>query len=73
VAGPCGDRVVIIAILYYATPNVKRPKFRWVSTGAAVALVVWLLACAAFASYVGYFGSYNKTYGTLAGVIVFLL
>jgi len=65
--------VVIIAILYYATPNVKQPKFRWVSTGAAVALVVWVLASAAFGLYVSHFGSYDKTYGALAGVIVFLL
>jgi membrane protein len=65
--------VVIIAILYYATPNVKQPKFRWVSVGAVVAIVVWLLASLAFGFYVGNFSSYNKTYGTLAGVVIFLL
>ena len=65
--------VLIVAILYYATPNVKQPKFRWISTGAAVAILVWVVASAAFGFYVANFGSYNKTYGTLAGVIVFLL
>ncbi|MGN6300322.1 MAG: YihY/virulence factor BrkB family protein [Angustibacter sp.] len=65
--------VVIIAILYYATPNVKQPKFRWMSLGAFTALVVWVVASAAFGFYVANFSSYNKTYGALAGVIVFLL
>jgi membrane protein len=65
--------VVIVALLYYATPNVKQPKFRWVSLGAFVAIVVWVLASAAFGFYVGNFSSYDKTYGALAGVIAFLL
>jgi membrane protein len=65
--------VLIIAILYYATPNVKQPKFRWMSMGAFIALVTWVVASILFATYVGSFGNYNKTYGTLAGVIVFLL
>jgi membrane protein len=65
--------VLIIAILYYATPNVKQPKFRWMSLGAFTALIVWVVASALFGFYVARFGSYNKTYGTLAGVIVFLL
>jgi membrane protein len=65
--------VVIIAILYYATPNVKQPRFRWMSLGAFVALVVWVLASVAFGLYVAGFSSYDKTYGALAGVIVFLL
>ena len=65
--------VVIVALLYYATPNVKQPKFRWVSVGALVAIVVWILASAAFGFYVGNFSSYDKTYGALAGVIAFLL
>ncbi len=65
--------VLIIAILYYATPNVKQPKFKWISVGAFLALVVWVLASAAFGFYVANFGNYNKTYGALAGVIVFLL
>ncbi|WP_421741516.1 YihY/virulence factor BrkB family protein [Cellulomonas sp.] len=65
--------VVAIAILYYATPNVRQPKFRWISLGAVVALVVWVLASLGFGFYVASFGSYDKTYGSLAGVIVFLL
>jgi membrane protein len=64
---------VVIAVLYYATPNVKQPKFRWISIGAFFAIVVWALASAAFALYVSMFASYDKTYGSLAGVIVFLL
>ena len=62
-----------IAILYYATPNVKQPKFRWISVGAAVAIVVWVIASALFGLYVSQFSNYNKTYGSLAGVIIFLL
>ncbi|MBO3085654.1 YihY/virulence factor BrkB family protein [Cellulomonas fengjieae] len=65
--------VTAIAVLYYATPNVQQPKFRWISLGAIVALVVWVLASAAFGFYVTNFSSYNETYGSLAGVIVFLL
>jgi membrane protein len=65
--------VFIVALLYYATPNVKQPKFRWISVGAAFAIIVWVLASVAFGFYVANFSSYNKTYGSLAGVIVFLL
>jgi membrane protein len=65
--------VLIVAMLYYATPNVKQPKFRWISVGALVAIVVWVLASIAFGFYVANFSSYNKTYGSLAGVIVALL
>ncbi len=62
-----------VAILYYVAPNVKQPKFRWISVGAALAILVWALASVLFGVYVANFSSYNKTYGTLAGVIVFLL
>jgi membrane protein len=68
-----GAVVLIVAMLYYATPNVKQPKFRWISVGALVAIVTWVLASIAFAFYVANFSSYNKTYGSLAGVIVALL
>ena len=64
---------VMIAVLYYSTPNVRLRGFRWVSPGAAFALVVWIVASALFAFYVANFGSYNKTYGALAGVVVFLV
>jgi membrane protein len=63
----------MFAILYWAAPNVKHPKFRWVSPGGVLAVVVWVIASAAFAFYVANFGSYNKTYGALGGVIVFLV
>jgi membrane protein len=65
--------ILMVALLYYATPNVQQPKFRWLSLGAAVAILVWIVASVGFGFYVGNFGSYNKTYGSLAGVIVFLL
>ena len=68
-----GIVIVMVAVLYYATPNIKQPKFRWVSVGAAVAILGWVLASVAFGFYVSNFGSYNKTYGSLAGIIVFLL
>ncbi|MGX9898804.1 YihY/virulence factor BrkB family protein [Arthrobacter sp. SA17] len=65
--------VMAIAILYYATPNVKQPKFRWMSMGSFIALVVSFLATLGFAFYVANFANYNKTYGALGGVIVLLL
>ncbi len=64
---------LMFAILYWASPNVKHAGFRWVSPGGVVAVLIWILASAAFAFYVANFGSYNKTYGTLAGVIIFLV
>jgi membrane protein len=65
----------LISLLYYAAPNVKVKKrgFRWVTRGALLGLVVWLVASAAFAFYVANFGSYNKTYGTLGGLIATLV
>lgn len=65
--------VVAVAVLYYVTPNVRQPRFRWISVGAAVGIAVWVVASIAFGLYVAHFGNYNKTYGTLGGVIVFLL
>jgi len=65
--------VVIVALLYYFTPNVRQPKFRWVSVGAIFAILVWVVASAAFGFYVAGFSSYDKTYGALGGVIAFLL
>lgn len=65
--------MLVVALLYWATPNVKQPKFRWISVGAGVAIVVWVVASAAFGLYVAGFSHYGRTYGSLAGVIVFLL
>ena len=62
----------MIALLYYAAPNIRHPKFHWVSPGSLMAVVLWIVASALFAFYVANFSSYNKTYGALGGVIVFL-
>jgi len=65
--------IVVIAILYYATPNVKQPKIRWMSIGSLIALVAFLLASLGFGFYVANFANYNKTYGAIGGVIIMLL
>ncbi|RKR87622.1 membrane protein [Micromonospora pisi] len=64
---------LMFAILYWVSPNARHGGFRWITPGGLVAVVVWLVVSGAFAAYVANFGSYNKTYGTLAGVIVFLI
>ncbi|MET9866116.1 YihY/virulence factor BrkB family protein [Streptomyces sp. NPDC006386] len=64
---------IMIAILYWATPNAKVRGFRWITPGSFLALVIWMIASAGFALYVANFASYNKTYGTFAGVIIFLV
>jgi membrane protein len=65
--------ILMVDVLYYTTPNVKIRGFKWVTPGALVAIVVWAIASALFAFYVANFGSYDKTYGTLAGLVVLLL
>ncbi|WP_460359129.1 YihY/virulence factor BrkB family protein [Mycobacterium sp. ZZG] len=65
--------IVGVAMLYYLSPNVRQPRFRWISVGAAIAILTWVVASLGFGFYVANFGNYNKTFGTLAGVIVFLL
>jgi membrane protein len=65
--------VTMFAVLFYAAPNVKLVGFRWVTPGAIFAIVLWLIASAAFAFYVANFGSYDKTYGTLGGVVCLLI
>jgi membrane protein len=65
--------VVMVGVLYYASPNAKIRGFRWVTPGSLVAILVWAIASAAFAFYVANFGSYDKTYGTLGGLIVLLV
>jgi membrane protein len=64
---------LMFAILYYAAPNVRQPGFRWVSPGGILAVLLWIVASAAFAFYVANFGSYNKTYGSVGAVIIFLV
>ena len=63
----------MLAVLYYASPNAKVGGFKWISPGAIVAVLVWIVASALFAFYVANFGSYDKTYGSLAGVVIFLV
>src|SRR3954466_4419959 len=63
----------IISVLYYIAPNVRHPKFSWVTPGGILAVVAWIVASAAFAFYAAHFGSYNKTYGSLGAMIVFLI
>jgi membrane protein len=65
--------MLMLAILYWSSPNAKPAGFRWISPGAVLAVLVWIAGSVAFAFYVANFGSYNKTYGALAGVIVFLV
>jgi membrane protein len=62
-----------IALLYWAAPNVQHPGFRWLTPGSVLAVLVWVLASVGFGIYVANFASYNKTYGSLAGVVVFLI
>ncbi|HEV7563798.1 MAG TPA: YihY/virulence factor BrkB family protein [Solirubrobacterales bacterium] len=65
--------LLMVAVLYYASPNVKLRAFRWVTPGSLVAIVVWVVASALFAFYVANFGSYDKTYGTLGGLVALLV
>ncbi|GAA1178196.1 YihY/virulence factor BrkB family protein [Ornithinimicrobium humiphilum] len=65
--------MLIVALLYWGTPNVRQPTFRWLSPGAALAVVVAIVAAAGFGIYVLNFGNYNRTYGAIGGVIVLLL
>ena len=64
---------LMLTILYYASPNVPAPGVRWVSPGSVLAVLLWLVASAVFALYVASFASYNKTYGALGGIVVFLV
>ncbi|MFY1698392.1 MULTISPECIES: YihY/virulence factor BrkB family protein [unclassified Solwaraspora] len=64
---------LMFSILYWATPNARHGGFRWISPGSVLAVLLWLLVSAAFAFYVANFASYNETYGTIAGVVVFLV
>jgi membrane protein len=63
----------VIASLYWVAPNIRHPGYRWISPGGVLAVALWVVASAAFAFYVANFGSYNKTYGSLAAVMVFLI
>jgi membrane protein len=65
--------ITMFAVLFYSAPNVKLAGFKWVTPGAVLAIVVWLVASAAFAFYAANFGSYDKTYGTLGGLVCLLV
>ena len=65
--------VTMFAVLYWAAPNVKQPGFQWITPGGVLAVAVWIVASGLFAFYVANFSSYNATYGTLAGVVIFLV
>jgi membrane protein len=63
----------MLAVLYYWTPNVRHPQFRWITPGSVLAVVVWIVSSAAFAFYVANFGSYDKVYGSLGGIVIGLV
>jgi membrane protein len=65
--------LVIFGVQYYTAPNARVTGVRWVTGGAMLALVTWIVASIALALYAANFGSYDKTYGTLGGVVVFLI
>ncbi|MFC9995964.1 YihY/virulence factor BrkB family protein [Nocardia sp. NPDC127526] len=64
---------LVFALLYWAAPNARQLGFRWLTPGSVLAVLVWVVASAGFTVYIANFGSYNKTYGSLAGVVVFLI
>jgi membrane protein len=64
---------LMLALLYWASPNAKQGGFRWISPGGILAVLVWMIASVGFALYANNFGSYNKTYGTLGGIILFFV
>lgn len=68
-----GVVLTMLALLYYVSPNVRLPGFRWITPGSLLAVGLWILASIGFAFYVSNFGSYDKTYGTLGGVVTFLV
>ncbi len=64
---------MIVGVLYYVSPNVRQPSFPWITSGGVLAIVLWAAASFGLAFYAAQFGSYQKTYGTLGGVILFLV
>jgi membrane protein len=65
--------IFMVALIYYTSPNVKVPGFKWITPGSVVAVLGWIVASAAFAFYVANFGSYDKTYGSLGAVVTLLV
>jgi len=65
--------ILALALLFWAAPNAKQANFKWITPVGVLTVIVWVAASAGFAVYVANFGSYNKTYGSLAGIVVFLI
>jgi membrane protein len=65
--------IVLLSLLFWIAPNVKQPRFRWLTLGGAVALAVWALISFCFGLYVANFGSYDRTYGSLGAIMAFLV
>jgi membrane protein len=65
--------VVLLSLLFWIAPNVRQPRFRWLTLGGTVALAVWIAVSFGFGLYVANFGSYDRTYGSLGAIMVFLV
>jgi membrane protein len=65
--------MLALALIYHFGPSRERPKWRWVTPGAVIATILWVLASVLFSLYAQHFGSYNKTYGSLGAVVVLML
>jgi membrane protein len=65
--------VIVLSLLFWIAPNVKQPRFRWLTVGGAVAMVVWTIVSFGFGLYVANFGSYDKTYGSLGAIVAFIV
>ena len=65
--------MALLALLFWASPNAKQGQIKWISLGSVIATLLWILASGLFAVYVTNFSSYDKTFGALAGIVIFLL
>lgn len=65
--------MMLLAMLYWAAPNARHAGFRWITPGSVLAVLLWIVVSAGFAFYIAHFNTYDRTYGTLGGVIVFLV
>lgn len=65
--------IMLLSLLFWIAPNVRQPRFRWLTVGGAVALAVWALVSSGFGLYVANFGSYDRTYGSLGAIMAFLI
>ncbi|MGN2639856.1 YihY/virulence factor BrkB family protein [Nocardia takedensis] len=64
---------ILLAILFWASPNAKQGGVKWISPGGVIAVLIWVVISVGFAIYIANFSSYDKTYGSLAGVVIFLV